>query len=142
MTRLVLLGALLLCGCGQEAGKGGQGDADSAPATPAAQEAAGAVQDLVPDYPGSARVDVPYLGAGPDRRTGNAIAMETGDTPEQVAQYYRAHFAEQGVPVRADTANAQGGLISVARDGERGAMITISSIAGRTRIGVIRGPGG
>ena len=142
MARLVLLGALLLCGCGQEAGRGGQGDAASAPGVAVEQKAASAVQDLVPDYPGSTRVEVPYLGAGPDRRTGNAIAMETGDTPGQVAQYYRAHFAEQGIPVRADTANAQGGLISVARDGERGAMITISSVAGRTRIGVIRGPGG
>lgn len=142
MTRYVLFGALLLCGCGQEAGKGGQGEAASTPGTAVEQAAATAQSNDVPDYPGSTRVDVPYLGAGPDRRVGNAIAMETADTPEQVAQYYRAHFAEQGIPVRVDTANAQGGLISAGRDGGRGVMLTINLRDGKTRIGVMRGPGG
>jgi hypothetical protein len=43
--------------------------------------------------------------------------------------------------VRADTATAGGGLISVARDGERGAMLTITPVGGNTRIGVIRARG-
>ena len=64
--------------------------------------------------------------------------METDATPAQVADFYRARFAAAGVPVRADTAGAQGGLISVARDGERGAMLTIGKVGGRTRIAVIR----
>ena len=89
---------------------------------------------------GPTRIEVPNLGvAGTDSRSGNSVAMETDATPLQVADFYRARFAAAGVPVRADTANAQGGLISVGRDGERGTMLTISSVGGRTRIGVIRG---
>ena len=133
MTRILMIGALLLCACGQQAGQSGQAEAPPAPGT------AAAVSDELPDYPGSTRVDVPYLGAGPDRRSGHAIAMETADTPEQIAQFYRAHFAAQNIPVRVDTANAQGGLMSAARDGGRGVMLTISIRDGRTRIGVVRG---
>lgn len=49
-------------------------------------------------------------------------------------------FRKAGIPIRADTANAAGGLISVARDGERGAMVTISRIGDKTRIAVMAGP--
>lgn len=141
MMRIGLLTALLLCGCGQEVGRGGQNE--SSPAAGSAEQRAAAQSDDVPDYPGSTRVEVPNLGvSGTDSRSGNAIAMETTDTPEQVAQYYRAHFAEQGIPVRVDTTNAQGGLMSAGRDGGRGVMLTISSRDGKTRIGVVRGPGG
>jgi hypothetical protein len=65
--------------------------------------------------------------------------METDDSPVAVAEHFRARFAAAGVPVRADTAGADGGLISVARDGERGAMLTISRIGPKTRIAMIRG---
>jgi len=41
-----------------------------------------------------------------------------------------------------DTTDAEGGLMSVGRDGERGAMLAITSRDGRTRISIIRGPGG
>lgn len=143
MTRFTLPFLLLLCACGQKAGQ----DAQRQPAPQAESTGTGertaALPDYLPDYPNSTRVEVPNLGApGTDSRSGNAIAMETDDSPEEVAQFYRARFAAAGVPVRADTANAQGGLISVARDGERGAMLTISRIGDRTRIGVIRGPAG
>jgi hypothetical protein len=68
-------------------------------------------------------VEIPNLGApGTDSRS------------------YREHFRTMAIPVRGDTANAQGGLISVARDGERGAMVTISRIGDKTRIAVMTGP--
>lgn len=144
MTRFTLPVVLFLCACGQQAGQAPQRQpAPQAESGAAGERTAAALPDYLPDYPNSTRVEVPNLGApGTDSRSGNAIAMETSDSPDQVAQFYRARFAAAGVPVRADTANAQGGLISVGRDGERGAMLTISRIGDRTRIGVIRGPAG
>ena len=143
MTRFALPVVLLLCACGQQAGQDAQREVSPDPKPAAARESAAALPDYLPDYPNSRRVEVTNLGvAGTDSRSGNAIAMETDDSPDEVAQFYRARFAAAGVPVRADTANAQGGLISVARDGERGAMLTISRIGDKTRIGVIRGPAG
>ena len=140
MRRLCFLTALLLCGCGQPGTPNGQAAAPSGPDRQAGAPA-GAAAELVPPFPGATPVEVPNLGApGTDSRSGNASAMETSADPEQVAAFYREHFRNAGIPVRADTANAQGGLISVARDGERGAMITISRIGNRTRIGIIRGP--
>lgn len=144
MTRFTLPIVLLLCACGQQAGQDAQRQpTPQVQSTGVGERTAAALPDYLPDYPNSTRVAVPNLGApGTDSRSGNAIAMETDDSPEEVAQFYRARFAAAGVPVRADTANAQGGLISVARDGERGAMLTIGRIGDRTRIGVIRGPAG
>jgi hypothetical protein len=141
MMRIGLLSALLLCACGQEAGRAGQNE--SPPTAGSPKQGAAALPDYLPDYPGSTRVEVANLGvAGTDSRSGNAVAMETADTPLQVAQFYRTRFAEQGVPVRVDTVNEQGGLLSVGRDGERGAMLTISSRPGGTRIAIIRGRAG
>jgi hypothetical protein len=137
MRRSYVLAVLLLCGCGRQGAPNGDGAAPSGLDRQASAPAA----SLVPPFPGSTPVEIPNLGApGTDSRSGNAIAMETSADPEQVAAYYREHFRAAGIPVRADTANAQGGLISVARDGERGAMITISRIGDRTRIAVITGP--
>jgi hypothetical protein len=143
MTRFGLISVLLLCACGQQGGQGAQGEASAEPNANHAGGRTAALPDYLPDYPNSTRVEVPNLGApGTDSRSGNAIAMETDATPAEVAQFYRARFAEAGVPIRMDTANAEGGLISVARDGERGAMLTISRVGGKTRIGVIRAAGG
>ena len=134
-----LLAVLLLCGCGQPGAPNGADQASSGPdRQPGAPSSDSAHASLVPPFPGSTPVEVPNLGApGTDSRSGNAVAMETNADPDQVAAYYREHFRGTGIPVRADTANAQGGLISVARDGEPGAMITISRIGNRTRIAVI-----
>jgi hypothetical protein len=105
---------------------------EAAPAGPAS------ASSLVPDYPGSSRIEVPNLGVpGTDSRSGNSTMRETDAAPDKVASYYREHFHKAGIPIRADTATASGGLISVARDGERGAMLTISKVGAKTRIGVI-----
>jgi hypothetical protein len=140
MRRLSVLTIALLCGCGQQAAPNGQAAAPSG-SDQQANAPSGATAELVPPFPGSTPVEVPNLGApGTDSRSGNAIAMETSADPDQVATFYREHFRTAGIPIRADTATAQGGLISVARDGERGAMITISRIGDRTHIAIIRGP--
>ena len=128
--------ALALGAC---SGEQGGSPGNLAGGAPAATNASAALPDYLADYPGSTRVEVPNLGApGTDSRSGNAIAMETDDTPIMVAEHYRARFAAAGVPVRADTAGPDGGLIGVGRDGERGAMLTISRIGSRTRIAIIR----
>ena len=143
MARFALPGVLLLCACGPQAGQDAQREPVPQAESAGVGERTAALPAYLPDYPNSTRVEIPNLGvAGSDSRSGNAIAMETDASPDEVAQFYRARFAAAGVPVRVDTANAQGGLISVARDGERGAMLTISRIGDRTRIAVIRGPAG
>ncbi|MET1112867.1 MAG: hypothetical protein ABWX67_15215 [Allosphingosinicella sp.] len=140
MKRSTMLGALLLCACGQSGAPDESAPADVARAPGAGTQAARA--DLVPDFPGATPVEIPNLGApGTDSRSGNATASETGASPDEVAAFYREHFRKAGIPIRADTAGATGGLISVARDGERGAMVTISRIGAKTRIAVVRGPG-
>ena len=143
MTRLGMTGLLLLCACGQQADQQAPSEAPSEAGPAAAEAPSAALPDYLPDYPGSTRVEVPNLGvAGTDSRSGNAIAMETTDSPTRVAEFYRARFAEAGVPVRADTITETGGLMSVARDGEKGAMLTISRIGDKTRIAVIRDKSG
>ena len=136
MKRSMMLAAVLLGACGQGAAP------DDAPSSEVAQgPSAGSPAGLVPNFPGSTPVEIPNLGApGTDSRSGNATASETDASPDQVAAFYREHFNKVGIPVRADTANAAGGLISVARDGERGAMVTISRIGDKTRIAVLTGP--
>ncbi len=144
MRQVNLLGALLLCACGQQEVSNATVAGSSGSDPVAARGNSAAVAGLVPDYPGSISIEVPNLGLpGADSRSGNSTMRETDATPEQVASFYREHFQREGIPIRADTANAIGGLISVARDGERGAMLTISKIGGKTRIGVVRerGPG-
>ena len=129
MKSLLVVSAALLVSCGPNA----------APATTETDPAASAeaAADLVPTFPGSTSVEVPNLGApGTDSRSGNTIAMETDATPGEVATFYRDHFKQADIPIRADTANEQGGLISVARDGAPGAMISISRIGDKTRITV------
>ncbi|MGZ8296202.1 MAG: hypothetical protein ACXWU4_03455 [Allosphingosinicella sp.] len=137
---------MLLCACGQQ-------EVSNAPSNAAGDESPGLEQkapvprsdeasSLVPDFPGSTPLEVPNLGApGTDTRSGNATLRETSASPDQVASFYREHFRQAGIPVRADTANANGGLISVARDGERGAMLTITPAGGKTRIGVVSARG-
>ena len=146
MTRWTILGILLLCACGQQevsnAPSNAARDSFPGPELKAPEPSANAASSLVPDFPGSTPLEVPNLGIpGTDTRSGNSTLRETSATPDQVASFYREHFRQAGIPVRADTANAKGGLMSVARDGERGAMLTISQVGGKTRIGVIRARG-
>ncbi|HYJ83350.1 MAG TPA: hypothetical protein VEW26_10990 [Allosphingosinicella sp.] len=137
MKHSTMLGALLLYACGQSGAPDGNASAGAGPSAGTHAARAG----LVPDFPGSTPVEIPNLGApGTDSRSGNSTASETDASPDEVAAFYREHFRKAGIPVRADTANAAGGLISVARDGERGAMVTISRIGARTRIAVMTGP--
>ena len=131
-------GTLLMCACGQQEASNVAGAGPSGDAQASAASSAGAAS-LVPDYPGSVSVEVPNLGVpGTDSRSGNSTMRETSATPDQIASFYREHFQREGIPIRADTANSECGLISVARDGERGAMLTISKVGGKTRIGVIK----
>ena len=139
MKRSTMLGAILLSACGQGGAPDGDASTDIDRGSGARMQAARA--DLVPDFPGSTPVEIANLGAaGTDSRSGNSTARETDASPDQDATIYREHFRKSGIPVRADTANAQGGLISVARDGERGAMLTINRIGDKTRIAVMTGP--
>jgi len=127
--------ALTLGACTQQPG------ASTNRAEPAAPGAAATAQlpDYLPDYPGATRVEVPNLGVGvADSRSGNAIAMETADSPADVLAFYRARLAEAGVPIRADNVTGNGGMIAMGRDGEIGALLTVSRIGARTRIAVIR----
>jgi hypothetical protein len=146
MRRTFVLGVILLCACGQQEPSNVTSDATGgAPIGPGQETAiagSAAGSSLVPDFPGSTAIEVPNLGVpGTDSRSGNSTLRETDATPDQVASFYREHFRKAGIPIRADTANMAGGLISVARDGERGAMLTISQVGGKTRIGVIRARG-
>jgi len=143
MTRYGLIGVVLLCACGQQPGQNAQKGTAEGPG-PAPREArTAALPDYLADYPNSMRVEIPNLGApGTDSRSGNSIAMETDATPVEVVQYYRSRFAAAGVPVRVDRTSSQGGLLSVGRDGEVGAMLTISRNRGKTRITVTRASGG
>ncbi len=143
MTRVGYMGLVLLCACGQPAEQGAQRETSPEPGAAAGSAGAAALPDYLPDYPNSRRVEIPNLGApGTDSRSGNAVAMETDASPVEVAAYYRARLAEAGVPVRVDNMDAQGGVMGVGRDGERGAMLTITRIGDRTRIAVVTGPGG
>jgi hypothetical protein len=139
MKRWYILGILLLSACGQQEEAQVASNAAGPAADPkAAAQSSDKASGLVPDFPGSTPLEVPNLGApGTDSRTGNATLRETNATPDQVASFYREHFRQAGIPVRADSATARGGLISVARDGEKGAMLTITPVGGKTRIGVI-----
>lgn len=139
MTRTGLIGLFLLSACGQQAGGDAQGDQPVPPKASAAEAGSAVLPDYLPDYPGSTRVEVPNLGiAGTDSRSGNAVAMETDAMPAEVADFYRARFAEASVPLRADTVQPNGGLLAVGRDGEQGAMLTITRIGEKTRIAIIR----
>lgn len=139
MKRLAMIGVFALAACGSSAPEAAQ-DENSPVAAP--NPAAQGVSE-VPDYPGSHRVEIPNFGmAGKDTRSGNNIAMETDASPSDVAAFYRKWFADNGIPIRADTLTEQGGLITGARDGERGAMLTVSAIAGKTRIGIVRAKDG
>lgn len=135
MRRLAVLGALALAACGSS-------PPDSAPSETgqvAGGAAAATAQSQVPDYPGSTQVEIANFGvAGKDSRSGNNIAMETEATPTQVAEFYRKWFADNGIPIRADTLTETGGLLTGARDGEKGAMLTVSTIGGKTRIAIVR----
>ncbi len=72
---------------------------------------------------------MPDFGApGTETRSGNADASETGDGPEQLAQFYHTSFADAGVVVHVDTVGATGGLMGVSRNGAQGAMLTITPV--------------
>ena len=135
MKRCWILPVLLLGACGGEPADAPQGEADAA----AAAAPATIATVLVPAYPGAVAVEVPNLATdGTDTRSGNATASETDDDMETVARFYRERFAADGMPIRADTVTATGGLMAIGRDGERGAMITFTQPAGRTRITVVQ----
>lgn len=143
-ARLGLAGLLLLCACGQQADRETRSETPSGPGGTAAAEApVAALPDYLPEYPGSKRVEIHDMSvAGPNDPSRKNVAMETSASPEQVANFYRARFAEAKVPVRMDTTTKDGGLMAVGRDGERGAMLTISRIGDKTRIGVVRAKSG
>ncbi|HEY5724029.1 MAG TPA: hypothetical protein VIT45_17090 [Allosphingosinicella sp.] len=143
MTRLGLMSLLLLCACGQQAGQETRDETPSGTGGAAAEAPVAALPDYLPDYPGSKRVEIHDMGvAGPNSPSRKNVAMETSASPEQVANFYRARFAEAEVPVRMDTTTKDGGLMAVGRDGERGAMLTISRIGDKTRIAVVRAKSG
>ena len=120
MTRLGLIGLLLLCACGQQSEQETRREAPSVAGAAAAATPGAALPDYLPDYPGSKRVEIPDMGlAGPDSPPRKNVAMETIASPQQVADFYRARFAEANVPVRMDSTTATGGLMAVGRDGER-----------------------
>lgn len=136
MKRCWILPVLLLGACGGEPAAEPQGEAGDAATAPAP---AGASAELVPAYPGAVAVEVPNLAVdGTDTRSGNATASETGDSIETVARFYRERFAADGMPIRVDSVTATGGVMGIGRDGEQGAMITITRPAGRTRISVVQ----
>jgi outer membrane receptor protein involved in Fe transport len=137
MKRCWILPVLLLGACGEEPAVEAGAGAGAESAQAAAPDAARA--ELVPPYPGAVAVEVPNLGApGTDSRSGNATASETSDSPEQVAAFYRERFAADGMPIRADSMGPTGGVMAIGRDGEQGAMLTVSRIGERTRIAVIQ----
>jgi len=138
MKRCAIVPLLLLAACSAEPAPQGEGEEAVEAAAPAAAPAAAAAE-LVPAYPGAVAVEVPNLGApGTDSRTGNATASETGDGVETVAQFYRQRFAAAGMPVHVDAVTPTGGTMAIGRDGEQGAMITLSRIGAKTRIAVIQ----
>jgi hypothetical protein len=134
MKRCWIMPVLLLAACGEEP------PANQPGRTSAERAAARLVSDrLVPAYPGAVAVEVPNLAVdGTDTRSGNATASETGDSVARVAQFYRERFAADGMPIRVDSVTETGGAMGIGRDGEQGAMITITRPAGRTRITVLQ----
>ena len=130
MKRCLIVPLLLLAACSEE------------PAADASAEAAAGPQaaaELVPPYPGAVAVEVPNLATdGTDSRSGNATASETPDSPEQVAEFYRTSFAAADMPIRVDSMGPAGGAMGIGRDGEQGAMLTVSRIGERTRIAVVQ----
>ncbi len=135
MKRCWILPVLLLGACGEE-------PAADQPGRTAAETAARQLEgraDLVPAYPGAVAVEVPNLAVdGTDTRSGNATASETDDDPETVARFYRERFAAEATPIRVDSLGPTGGAMGIGRDGEQGAMITVSRIGERTRIAVLQ----
>ena len=132
-----ILPLLLLAACSE----GPAATPHSEPTAEAGEAAATteAVDELVPAYPGAVAVEVTNLGApGTDSRSGNATASETDDSVDKVAQFYRERFAASGMPIRVASVTATGGTIGIGRDGEQGAMITLSRIGAKTRIMVIQ----
>ena len=126
-----ILPLLLPGACGEEPAAAPRGETAAVPVA--------AAGELVPPYPGAVAVEVPNLGpAGTDSRSGNARASETGDSPAQVASFYRERFAAAGMPVRVDRMDSAGGVMAIGRDGGQGAMLTITRPAARTRITVVQ----
>ena len=136
MMRTGLMMAFALAGCSQAP----SGAGNEAAAAPSAAVPAPALPDSLLAYPGASPVEVPALGG--HRPSGNSVAFETDDSPADVLAFYRAQFSSAGVPVRVDNALGDGGVLSAARDGERGVMITVSRTGPRTRIGILRGVAG
>jgi len=137
MKRCSILPLLLLAACSEEPAAEAPSEAVAEASEASAPTAAAG--ELVPAYPGAVAVEVANLGApGTDSRSGNATASETDDSVEQVAQFYRERFAASGMPIRAASVTATGGTIGIGRDGEQGAMITLSRIGAKTRIMVIQ----
>jgi len=141
MRAIFIGGAALLAlsACGGPASETERGNAAGAAASGAAPVTATAAGDLIPAYPGAVAVEVPNLGvAGTDSRSGNARASETDDSIETVARYYRERFAAAGIPIRVDSVTATGGVMGIGRDGEQGALLTITRPGARTRITAVQ----
>ena len=136
MMRTGLMMAFALAGCSQAPSTAG----NEAAAAPSATASGPALPDYLPAYPGASQVEVPAIGG--HRPSGNAVAMETDDSPADVLAFYRSRITGAGVPIRAYNATEGGGILSAARDGERGVMITVTRIGTRTRIGILSGTAG
>lgn len=139
MTRFGLMGVLLLCACGQPSGESAQRETPSetavAPGKAPARRASGLFARLSEflarrgsqsGRPGHRHPLEQCRRAGNRRHAG-------GGRP-----FLSRPLCRSGVPVRADTMTPTGGIISVGRDGEVGAMLTITGRGGKTRITVIR----
>ncbi len=137
MKHAFLMMAILLSACGNESSPPDMvaDDPVSGGATAASRNA------LVPPYPGSTPFDLTNMAIGAaESRSVNTTGFETDASVEAVAAFYRAHFRQAGVAIQADTVTpANGGLMGVARDGERGALLAIFPSNGKTRITVTIG---
>ena len=137
MKRCLIVPVLLLAACSAEPAAEPHGEATAEAGPAAAPDAVPA--ELVPAYPGAVAAEVPNLGApGTDSRSGNATATETGDSVETVAQFYRERFAAAGMPIHVDAVTPTGGTMAIGRDGEQGAMITLTRPGAKTRITVVQ----
>ena len=139
MARTAVLIAFALAGCSQQQ-PGARNEAGARPSATVTAAAGPALPDYLPAYPGASPAEVPSLGG--HRPSGNAVAMETTDSPDAVLAFYRARITGAGIPIRAYNVTEGGGLLSAGRDGEVGVMLTVSRIGSRTRITVIRSAGG
>ena len=135
MRRCWTISLLLLAACGEDTVAEPQaGEAAAAAATPVAEGG-----NVAPPYPGATPVEMPGTAPG-EPGAGSLRVSETDDSPAKVASFYRERFAAAGMPLRANTAGPDGGILSVGAGDGLDAQVTIIRTPTRTRIIVIEGP--